>query len=170
MKRCWPVSSKYRKIIGKIISKYKKDPKVLCILLYGSVARGTAHKNSDIDIEIFRKGGRTYNIKTKIEGIKVDLYIYPVNKILKNVKKHPFLAYPYLEEKILFEREYFATKLINSIKKYFNKNKDIKNFWFIWTKDYLEKKKNNGKIENVDKFYKSVNKRFSNNRKIELPF
>ena len=44
----------HQEIIDKLVSDYKKDPDVLCILLYGSVARGTATLNSDIDIEIFK--------------------------------------------------------------------------------------------------------------------
>ncbi|MBL7059319.1 nucleotidyltransferase domain-containing protein [Candidatus Pacearchaeota archaeon] len=160
----------HRKAIDNVINEWKKDPKVLCILLYGSVARGTANKNSDIDIEVFREGGKTRHIETKIDGVDIDLYVYPVKKIIEHVKKNPFLTYPYLEEKILFERKSFATKIIGSINEYFNENKEIKNFWKVWTKEYLENKKNAKKIRDVDEFYKEVKKLFSDKKKIKLPF
>lgn len=48
----------HKKIIQEVIEEMKKYPKVVSILLYGSIARRTAHKDSDIDIEIIYDGGR----------------------------------------------------------------------------------------------------------------
>ena len=54
----------HNKIIKEIVEENKKDSKVVSILLYGSLARGVANKNSDVDIEIVYEG---VNIKTLVK-------------------------------------------------------------------------------------------------------
>ena len=161
---------KHKKAIETIVNEWKVNPRVICILLYGSVARGIASKKSDVDLEIFIKEGKTKHIEEEREGVKIDLYIYPIKKIIKGIKKHPFLTYPYLEEEILFERNKFATKMIKSIENYFNENREILRFWKNWTKQFIKKKKEGKKIKIKEKFYDEIKEMFADKNKIEIDF
>jgi len=125
---------KHQKIIKEIIKEKKKDPKVISILLYGSFAKGTFHKKSDIDIEIIYKSKNYKTSHEIIEGIKIDYEFWPKEKLLNKLKKYPFLCYPYLSEKILYDPKNFAKKLKNKIKTYFKRNQKIGKTWKDWEK------------------------------------
>jgi predicted nucleotidyltransferase len=153
--------SHHKQAIDRVVSEYKDDPEVYAILLYGSVARGTAHAASDIDVEVFKKGGTKKHVQEVYCGVSVDLYLFSVEEIIEHVKNKPFLTYPFLEEVILFERNGFATRLIDSIEKYFENHTDLKHFWEMWTRDYLTKKKEGKPIRDVDSFYAEIEKKYS---------
>lgn len=166
----------YNKIIKEIIREKSKNPKVKSILLYGSLARGTSNKESDVDIEISHSGNKYKDIHEYRYGIKVDYEYWPERKLAKRIAKYPFLSYPYLEEKILYDPTGVAKKNKKQLKSYFNKNPKVKKEWNKWTKEYLEFKKkkikrtNREKIKSCKEFYDKLEIKFSNNHKITRDF
>ncbi|MFW5705301.1 MAG: nucleotidyltransferase domain-containing protein [Nanoarchaeota archaeon] len=89
----------HKTIIDKVVEMKSKDSKVVAILLFGSVARGTATKNSDIDIEIIYDDGNYDDYCEFIDGIKVDYKIWPKNKFSNRIKKYPFCHIHMLKKK-----------------------------------------------------------------------
>jgi len=72
------------------------------------------------------------------------------------LKKQPYLCYPYLSEKILYDPKGFAKKIKLQIREYFKKNPKAKKLWQDWEKDYAKKKKQGKKIKPVEVFYKEL--------------
>lgn len=61
--------------IKKLLEELKRDNKVLIAILYGSCAKGSIHKNSDIDLALY------INTKDIMEDIKI------VDRILMSVER-----------------------------------------------------------------------------------
>jgi len=166
----------HKKIITEIVEEKKKDARALAILLFGSVARGTAHKESDVDIEIIYEGGKYKDTYEFRYGIKVDFEFWSKKKLLNRVKKYPFLSYPYLEEKILYDPQGIAKKIKQNLKRYFKKNPKAKKIWEEWLKDYLKLKKKGVKrtdkeiIKSCKDFYDKLEIQFSKEHKVTRDF
>ncbi|MBW3019041.1 nucleotidyltransferase domain-containing protein [Candidatus Woesearchaeota archaeon] len=157
--------NKTERIIKGIVAEKKKDLKVVAILLFGSHARGTATKESDIDIEIIYEGGKYCDVTTKIEGVKVDFETWPKKQLEKRVEEKPYTCYPYLEEKILYDPQGFARALKMKVDDWFRKNPRALKVWKDWTRGYLKSKKDivksdKQKVKECEEFYKELEKAF----------
>lgn len=151
-----------QRIIKEIVDEKKKDPKVVSILLFGSMARGTHTESSDIDIEIiYDEGTKRIEVKEKRHGIDVDFEIWPKDKFIERIEKYPFLSYPYMEEKILFDPTGIVKEFKMKLKKYFEEHEEILKIWEKWKKVYLENKKYGKKQKSVKEFYDDLEIRFS---------
>jgi len=154
-----PIPKKFQKIISDVVKQYKSKSSTISVLLFGSFARGTFHKNSDIDIEVIYSGKKYKTLEENKQGIKIDIEIWPKEKLVNDFKKNPFLKYPYLSEKILYDPTGFAKKFKKRIKTYFDKNPFIKQLWVEWEREYNLSKKRGKKIKEVDVFYKELKKK-----------
>jgi predicted nucleotidyltransferase len=165
----------HKKIVEEELNELRKNPKVVSILLYGSIARGTANKTSDVDIEIVWLG-KYQDLHHFRYGIKVDTEYWPRDTLLRRVKKYPFLSYPYLEEKILYDPTGFARRIKVKLRKYFKEHPAVMREWRRWTKEYLEFKKkgiqrtNKEKIESCKTFYDRLEVKYSQTHKITRRF
>jgi len=93
---------KHNKIVKELVKKYKKDKNVVGIYIFGSLAKGTAHKKSDIDIEIiFKQRKKKYNLlhPNLDKKIHVDLSLYRADQFIEDFSKHPYLHYAALNYK-----------------------------------------------------------------------
>lgn len=166
----------HKKIIQEVLREKKKEPKVVSILLYGSLARGTATKKSDVDLEIIHSGDKYKDTHEHRYGIKVDFEYWPKKKLVNRIQKYPFLSYPYLEEKILYDPKGFAKNIKKRLKEYFTKNPEAMREWKKWTKEYLNFKKkevertNKEKIISCKEFYNKLEIRFSKNHMVTRNF
>ena len=66
-------------IIDYLETKY--DPE--CLILYGSYADGTFNANSDLDALILADVPQEYHDVSVVEGIQLDVFVYPASKELK---------------------------------------------------------------------------------------
>lgn len=151
----------HKKIIKEVVEKNKTNPKIIAILLFGSLAKGTANNKSDVDIEIIYTGNKWKEANEHINGIKVDYEYWPYKQLIKKLDNSPYLCYPYTYEKVLYDKNNFAKKLKLRVKRYFRENKEIETFWGKWEKEYLINKKRGKKIKDVNIFYKELKKKFS---------
>lgn len=152
--------AKHQEVIKEIINEKKLDSKVVSILLFGSLAKGTSNKYSDIDIEIIHSGEKYSLVNKKREGIKVDIENWPKKKLLKSFESQPFLKYPYLSEKILYDPTGFAKRFKAKIKKYFKEHKEARRSWVNQEKEFLKLKKKGKKPKDVEIFYKELKEKF----------
>lgn len=105
--------NKHRLVLHELTEKYKLDPDIRGILLYGSMAKGAESESSDIDLWIYRDtGGFVHSIK-KVEGIKVDLFEISVSMLEKflNNREAPAVN-SLLEGEWLFNRDIDTDSLI----------------------------------------------------------
>ena len=166
----------HKRIIKEVLREKKKESNVVSILLYGSLARGTATKKSDVDIEIIHSGSKYKDTHKYRYGIKVDFEYWPEKKLAKRIGNYPFLSYPYLEEKILYDPNGFAKNIKKQLEGYFKKNPEAMIEWKKWTKEYLEFKKkgikrtNKEKVRSCKEFYDKLEIKFSKNHKVTRNF
>lgn len=166
----------HKKIINEVIAEKRKDKNVVALLLYGSLARGTAHKDSDVDIEIVVRKGRYADTSHRRYGVKVDFETWPLKKLRRRVEKWPFLSFPYTEEKILYDPEGFAKGIQSALKRYYAKHPSCRKAWLAWRRQYLKEKKmkvqrtNNEKMLACKRFYDDLERKFSKNHKITREF
>ena len=76
----------YKKAIEKIRNSLEKNPNVIFAYLYGSIARGTTHKFSDIDIAVYLKDASTEKFLELLSYIPDDI---PFEVDIKDLKYGP---------------------------------------------------------------------------------
>lgn len=108
----------YTDTINAFIKKFLDKEKVLAVLVTGSFARGTNHKDSDLDIQIITSNGSKYRKRgnTVIGNVLIEYCINPYRQVKKYLEidaKHnnPMMCIALLEGKIIFEKYRSATHL-----------------------------------------------------------
>jgi len=79
---------KYQKALDKFVEKYKKNKRVIGIILTGGMVHSKPDKNSDLDVFIVLDKSKTRERgNTKINGVEVEYFINPVEQIKYEFKK-----------------------------------------------------------------------------------
>ncbi|WP_433774089.1 nucleotidyltransferase domain-containing protein [Bacillus wiedmannii] len=96
---------KHKKLVQTILSECLSRDKVNGFMLIGSVARGDAYPESDLDFYILLADGqeKKFHSETR-EDILVEYKYADVNQIQLNFKNNPMELYSFLEGKILFDK------------------------------------------------------------------
>lgn len=161
----------HQKIVNEIIDEQKKDPSVIVINIFGSLAQGLERLESDVDIEIVSTKAKEWKlIKQEKYGIKIDFEIWPKDKLLERIKKYPFLSYVFLKEKIVYDPGNFMKKINNQLKKYFDQNPKIAEFWEKKYKAMKKAKEEGEQPEDLIKVYDEAEIRFSKKHKVTRDF
>ncbi|PEO33278.1 nucleotidyltransferase domain-containing protein [Bacillus wiedmannii] len=102
----------HKKLVQTIVAEILSIDKVTGCMLIGSVARGHAYPDSDLDFYILLEEGqkKKFHSETR-EGILVEYKYADVNQILVNLKNNPMELYTFLEGEILFDRSNELKKL-----------------------------------------------------------
>ncbi|MED3079721.1 nucleotidyltransferase domain-containing protein [Bacillus wiedmannii] len=102
----------HKKLVQTIVAEILSIDKVTGCMLIGSVARGDAYPDSDLDFYILLEEGqkKKFHSETR-EGILVEYKYAEVNQILVNLKNNPMELYTFLEGEILFDRSNELKKL-----------------------------------------------------------
>ena len=120
-----------RRYVAAFVDSVSKEEGVLGLLLFGSVARGTYNKNSDIDILMVVKEDKIkyYDIeneaKMRVEKLREPLLqrgchlrISTTVLDIEDIKKfHPIYIHFLLDGVILYEKNFMLTDFLNSIRK-----------------------------------------------------
>ncbi|MDA1854615.1 nucleotidyltransferase domain-containing protein [Bacillus cereus] len=95
----------HKKLVQTIVAETLCTEKVNGFMLIGSVARGDAYPDSDLDFYILLEEGqkKKFHSETR-EGILVEYKCADVNQILVNFKNNPMELYSFLEGEILFDK------------------------------------------------------------------
>jgi predicted nucleotidyltransferase len=136
---------KHYKIVKELVEKYKKDPNVVGIYIFGSLAKGTVKPSSDIDIEIVmrqQKGKYKLLHPNLDKDIHVDLSLPREDSFIKDFEDYPYLNYAALDYKILSDPNGILKKSLESCKRYFKNNPKVLKFWRDEEKKWKEYKKN----------------------------
>ncbi|MCU5715792.1 nucleotidyltransferase domain-containing protein [Bacillus cereus] len=102
----------HKKLVQTIVAETLCTEKVNGFMLIGSVARGDAYPDSDLDFYILLEEGqkKKFHSETR-EGILVEYKCADVNQILVNFKNNPMELYSFLEGEILFDKSGDLKKL-----------------------------------------------------------
>ena len=122
---------KHEEILRGLVSDTESNSNVLGFLLFGSVAAGTHHEDSDIDvITILRTNKPASGINnTWVDGIKVGAFFLTYDVLVHSVETVPYLLYPFGEAKLLFDRDGRIKNLLGGIRKYYADHPEIVSEW-----------------------------------------
>ncbi|MEA1010730.1 MULTISPECIES: nucleotidyltransferase domain-containing protein [Bacillus cereus group] len=105
-------NEKHKKLVQTIVVETLSIDKVNGCMLIGSVARGDAYPESDLDFYILLADGQKKEFYTETRaGILVEYKYADVNQIQVNFKNNPMELYSFLEGKVLFDKSGELKKL-----------------------------------------------------------
>ena len=133
---------KHEIILKQLLAEAESNPNALGFLVFGSVATGTHNEQSDIDtLIVLQKSKPSSGIKnTIIDGIKVGNMFFTHEILVQSVKTVPYLLYPIVNAKLLFDRENTISPLLRKINKYFDENSEVRNKWINYYKQFKQEK------------------------------
>jgi predicted nucleotidyltransferase len=163
---------KHEQILQELLEKAGSDTNTLGFLVFGSVASGTYHEESDIDtMTIVRHNKPSSGIENKIiDGIKVGNIFFTHDILIRSVNTVPYLLHPLGNAKLLFDRESTIKPLLTQITTYFDENSKLEKEWNRYYKQLKEEKAQFGheKTTIID-VWNELEKRYSGGR-IKRPF
>ncbi|MES5866151.1 nucleotidyltransferase domain-containing protein [Bacillus cereus group sp. RP32] len=102
----------HKKLVQTIVAEILSINKITGFMLIGSVARGDAYPDSDLDFYILLEDGQKKKFHSEMrEGILVEYKYADCNQIQVNFKNNPMELYSFLEGKILFDKSGELKKL-----------------------------------------------------------
>jgi len=103
---------KHKKLVQVIVAETLSIDKVNGCMLIGSVARGDAYPESDLDFYILLDDGQKKKFDSEMrEGILIEYKYADFNQIQLNFKNNPMELYSFLEGKFLFDKSGELKKL-----------------------------------------------------------
>ncbi|GEM_PF-5083678 len=155
--------SKHERVLNKKCDELKKDSGVLGFYLIGSMVKGTATENSDIDIEIIYSSRKNYELKDEfIDGIKIGLGLDSLNGFIEECENNPQNAYIVLNSKILYDPKRIIFKHIKKVKAFFKKNPKILQYWEENYTEYQKLKKATKSRKTYFDVIKELNEKIKN--------
>lgn len=149
-------------ILDKIKSSLFDDQNVVAFLVFGSVAKGTFHKDSDIDVSIVYKvfePGYEFSIGY-VDGIKVGYSRWAEEKLMRRVQNTPYRLYVFAHAKILFDKSNIRA-LQNSVLDYLTSYPEVIKEWDRYNKRYEKEKQKYGVGKtSIFKVYKELDQKF----------
>lgn len=117
------LKAKFDLALKKFVNRYKKNPRVIAILVSGSYIHSKPDKNSDLDVYIvldkpkFRERGNTW-----INGVEIEYFINPVKQIRHYFKtevgtKAPCTAHMFANSIVLYQKDDIVNQIIKEAKK-----------------------------------------------------
>lgn len=167
---------KHIRVLGGLLEEAKKDPNTLGYMVIGSVARGTHHEKSDIDvISILRSHKPSWGIdKLNVDGLVVDSLYMTQDVFTRSVSTVPYLLHTIVGAKLLYDRDDAVEPLLKEIREYFDDNPEIGEEWVRYFDESKEIKartgcraSQNGKT--IIDVWNELEKRYSGG-KIRRPF
>ncbi|QWH06954.1 nucleotidyltransferase family protein [Bacillus mycoides] len=115
----------HKELVHKILNEHIARNEISGLMLIGSVARGDAYPESDLDFYILLEGGqkKKFHSETR-KGILVEYKYDDFNQIQVNFKKNPMELYSFLEGKILFD-SYSELKRLKEIAQHIYENYSV---------------------------------------------
>lgn len=102
----------HKKLVQTIVAEILSINKITGFMLIGSVARGDAYPDSDLDFYILLEDGQKKKFHSEMrEGILVEYKYADCNQIQVNFKNNPMELYSFLEGEILFDKSGELKKL-----------------------------------------------------------
>ena len=166
------MTERHEQIVARLLEQYRQQPEIVVINLFGSMAKGGVHPDSDIDMELISKTAEEWLlVKKEIDGITVDLCICPLEHFHHQVSNYPYLCYDYLTEKVLYDPHGIFAKAHAELANYFTSNPEVVMYWETKLTEMREKKRaGTHKMADIVAAYDIAELRFSIDGKISRNF
>ncbi|EJQ50623.1 Uncharacterized protein BWINRASL_02796 [Bacillus mycoides] len=103
---------KHKKLVQIILNENLSMYKVNGLMLIGSIARGDAYSESDLDLYVLLENGQKKDFHSEMrEGILIEYKYADFNQIQVNFKNNPMELYSFLEGEILIDKSGELKKL-----------------------------------------------------------
>ncbi|OQR57005.1 nucleotidyltransferase family protein [Bacillus sp. CDB3] len=95
---------KHKKLVQTILNESLSMYKVKGLMLIGSIARGDAYPESDLDLYVLLENGQKKDFHSEMrEGILIEYKYADFNQVQLNFNNNPMELYSFLEGEILFD-------------------------------------------------------------------
>ena len=133
---------KHEEILRQLVADAESSPNILGFLVFGSVANGTYHEDSDIDVlTVLRTNKPSSGISNSpVDGIKVGNLFFTYDILIHSVETVPYLLHPLGGAKLLFDRDGEIEPLLERIRGYFSDQPEIVNEWARYYEQLREEK------------------------------
>ncbi|MBO1583107.1 nucleotidyltransferase domain-containing protein [Bacillus sp. XF8] len=102
----------HKKLVRTILNDCSSKDEIIGLMLIGSVARGDAYPDSDLDLYILLENGQNKKFHSEIrDNILIEYKYADFNQIQLNFNNNPMELYSFLEGKILIDNKGFLKKL-----------------------------------------------------------
>ena len=172
MKRVEPVTEIHLRIIVELVERFRDDNSVIAIALFGSWAKGSGHRDSDIDIEIVSKSANKWQLSNEEKnGVRIDIVVAPHDQFLRQIENYPFLCYDYLSVKFLHDPYGIMAKARADLEAYFSSHPEIVEYWENDLEAMRDKKKRGvHRMKDIVWAYDQAELRFSKDHTISRDF
>ncbi|MGH0431065.1 nucleotidyltransferase domain-containing protein [Bacillus hominis] len=103
---------KHKKLLQTILNESLYMYKVNGLMIIGSIARGDAYPESDLDLYVLLENGQKKDFHSEMrEGILIEYKYVDFNQIQVNFKNNPMELYSFLEGEILIDKSGELKKL-----------------------------------------------------------
>ncbi len=122
---------KHETILRQITRDAERDPNIVGLLVFGSVAKGTHTQESDIDIiTVFLEHQPTSGMVNRyVGGIKVGNVFFTREIIEHAARTVPYLLHPFVDARLLFDREGTLRPMFDKIREFFGDHPEIVDEW-----------------------------------------
>lgn len=133
---------KHNEILKRLVADAQGDLNLLGFLVFGSVARGTHHDSSDIDvISILRANTPASGIdNTYMDDIKIGTVYFTRDVLEHGIETVPYLLHPLAEAKLLFDREGDLAPLFRHLRDFFSHHPEIVDEWALYYRQFENEK------------------------------
>ncbi len=172
LKRKEHVTEIHLRIINELVERFRDDNSVVAISLFGSWAKSSGRRKSDIDIEILSKSANKWQLSQEEKyGVRIDIVVVPHDHFLRQTETHPFLCYNYLSEKILHDPYGIMAKARADLEAYFSSHPEIVEYWENDLEAMRDKKKRGvHRMKDIIWAYDQAELRFSKDHTISRDF
>ncbi len=107
-------NKEHKKVFTSIIEKLITSKKIIGVLLVGSVARGEAKPESDLDIIAFVDNNSKFKFEAKIiNGILVEVKYLTIEEAKSKIKANSMEIYNYIDSIVVFDKLKRLNEIIN---------------------------------------------------------
>jgi predicted nucleotidyltransferase len=103
---------RHRRILKAVLLELASDAEMIAIMLAGSVSRGDALPESDLDLHLILTAGKTRAFRSETrDGLPVEFHAHDLESAIKRLEQHSGWAYAYLDFVALFDPHDHVTRL-----------------------------------------------------------
>ncbi|MCI0764919.1 nucleotidyltransferase domain-containing protein [Bacillus sp. TL12] len=111
----------HKKLVRTILNDSMAKDEIIGLMLIGSVARGDAYPDSDLDLYFLLENGYNKKFHSEIKGnILIEYKYADFNQVQLNFDKNPMELYSFLDGKILFDNKGFLKQLMGIAQQKYN--------------------------------------------------
>lgn len=125
------IPERYRGLVALHVADARRDPDIVALMLFGSVAAGTAGADSDLDLlAVLAEHPEPWGVdKFLQQGIPVEWFRFTLEHLAHLCATAPYLLHPFAGARPLYDPEGTATALLSPLRGYFASHPEVGEVW-----------------------------------------